>query len=154
MMRPSLWRTRRAGYTFLGWTGTDLASRSTEVTIPAGSSGDRSYTAHWELTEYALEYDLAGGYLSGSNPRSYTAESGALQLKDPRRTGYVFAGWTGGGLDEPATSVEIPAGSTGDRAYTATWRPVGYAITYRLAGGTITAGANPASYTRPPTPSR
>ena len=35
-------------YTFLGWTGTDLATYSTTVTIQSGSFGNRTYTANWQ----------------------------------------------------------------------------------------------------------
>ena len=37
----------RTGYTFAGWTGTDLTEATQTVTITQGSMGDRSYTAHW-----------------------------------------------------------------------------------------------------------
>ena len=37
----------RPGYTFTGWSGTDLSSNTMIVTIPKGSTGDRAYTAHW-----------------------------------------------------------------------------------------------------------
>ena len=33
---------------FTGWTGTGLETATTDVVIPAGSTGDRSYTATWE----------------------------------------------------------------------------------------------------------
>ena len=35
------------GFTFAGWTGTDLTEATTTVTIVKGSKGDRSYTATW-----------------------------------------------------------------------------------------------------------
>lgn len=38
----------REGYSFAGWTGTDLDAATTTVTIAHGSSGDRSYTATWK----------------------------------------------------------------------------------------------------------
>ena len=37
----------KTGYTFAGWTGTGLVSATTTVTIAAGSTGNRSYTATW-----------------------------------------------------------------------------------------------------------
>lgn len=37
----------RSGYTFDGWSGTDIAGKSNSVTIPVGSSGVRNYTANW-----------------------------------------------------------------------------------------------------------
>lgn len=38
----------RKGYRFKGWTGTDLSEASETVTIPAGTTGAREYTAVWE----------------------------------------------------------------------------------------------------------
>ena len=38
----------RPGYTFTGWSGTGLdGENNMTVTIPKGSTGERSYTAHW-----------------------------------------------------------------------------------------------------------
>ena len=38
----------RPGYTFTGWSGTGLTGENNlTVAIPKGSTGDRSYTAHW-----------------------------------------------------------------------------------------------------------
>ena len=36
------------GYNFTGWTGTGLTETTETVTIPKGSTGDRTYTANWE----------------------------------------------------------------------------------------------------------
>lgn len=38
----------RQYYNFLGWTGTDLTESTQVVSIPQGSTGNRSYTANWE----------------------------------------------------------------------------------------------------------
>lgn len=37
----------KEGYTFSGWTGTDLEEAAETVTITKGSTGARSYTATW-----------------------------------------------------------------------------------------------------------
>ena len=112
----------RTGYTFIGWSGTDLSgSDNLTVTIPAGSIGNRSYTAHWSLNTYSITYDLDGGTAFG-NPDSYTVESAAITLNEPTKAGYVFTGWSGTDLvGEDNLTVTIPAGSTGDRRYTAHW---------------------------------
>ncbi len=90
------------------------------VTIPAGSIGDRAYTAHWTPIAYALTYDLDGG--TSNNPTSYTAESAAITLTNPTKPGYDFARWSGTGITGGLVmTVTIPAGSTGDRTYTAHW---------------------------------
>ena len=53
----------RTGYTFAGWTGTGLSSASTSVTIVAGSTGNRSYTATWTANEISLaSKNFAGKY--------------------------------------------------------------------------------------------
>ena len=111
----------REGYTFAGWTGTDLDEPTTTVTIAAGSTGDRAYTATWTLNTYTIAYDLAGGTVATPNPTSYSVENDAITLVNPTRTDYTFVGWTGTGLAEPTMTVTIPAGSMGNREYTATW---------------------------------
>lgn len=42
------------GFTFDGWTGTDLAEPTQTVTIAQGSTGNRSYTANWTRFAYVL----------------------------------------------------------------------------------------------------
>lgn len=138
------------GYDFAGWTGTDLSAATVEVKIAKGSTGDRSFTATWTPTAYAITYDLAGGKLADgeSNPTTYTLESDAITLKNPTREGYTFAGWTGTDLTEATMTVTIAKGSMGARTYTATWTPITYNISYNLDGGQLAAGdANPATYT-------
>ena len=136
----------RPGYTFTGWSGTGLTGEDNlTVTIPKGSTGNRSYTAHWSLNTYSITYDLNGGTASG-NPTSYTVESATITLNQPTKTGYTFTGWSGTDLTgEDNLTVTIPAGSTGDRSYTAHWSLNTYSITYDLDGGT--ASGNPNFYT-------
>ena len=84
--------------------------------------------------EYSITYDLKGGKLaSGSNPTTYT-KSSRFTLVNPTRTGYDFAGWTGTGLDQAAMTVTVPAGSTGNRGYTATWKVKSYTVTFDVQG--------------------
>ena len=136
----------RPGYTFTGWSGTGLTGEDNlTVTIPKGSTGNRSYTAHWSLNTYSITYDLNGGTASG-NPTSYTVESATITLNQPTKTGYTFTGWSGTNLTgEDNLTVTIPTGSIGNRSYTAHWSLNTYSITYDLDGGT--AFGNPDSYT-------
>ena len=46
----------KAGYTFLGWTGSNGSDYSMEVTIPKGSMGNRKYTANWRPNECKITY--------------------------------------------------------------------------------------------------
>ncbi len=112
----------RTGYTFTGWTGTDLDEATTTVTIEQGSTGDREYVANWSIRSYSISYTLNGGTLPIAKPTGYTVQTITFNLVNPTKTGYTFAGWTGTDLDEPTITVIIPNGSTGNRTYTATWQ--------------------------------
>ena len=49
----------RAGYTFLGWTGTNGEVPQGTITIEKGSTGNRSYTANWNANnniQYKIEH--------------------------------------------------------------------------------------------------
>ena len=113
----------KTGYTFAGWTGTDLTDPTLTVTIPKGSLGDRTYTATWTITTYNITYDLAGGTVATANPTSYTVETNDFTLNNPTRSGYDFLGWHGTDIDNLSTTVTIAKGSTGNRTYTALWKP-------------------------------
>ena len=111
----------KTGYTFAGWTGTDLTEATQTVTIAQGSIGDRSYTANWTPITYNITYNLNGGSVATANPTTYTIETPTFTLNNPTRTGYTFAGWTGTDLTEATQTVTIVQGSMGDRSYTANW---------------------------------
>ncbi len=110
------------GYTFAGWSGTDLSSPSTSVSVPTGSHDERTYTANWTPVNYAISYNLNGGSVSPANPTSYNIETASFTLRNPTRSGYNFTGWSGTGLSGSANkTVTIAQGSTGARSYTANW---------------------------------
>ncbi|MBR4829105.1 MAG: BspA family leucine-rich repeat surface protein, partial [Muribaculaceae bacterium] len=111
----------RTGYTFAGWTGTDLTEATQTVTIAQGSMGNRSYTANWTLITYNITYDLDGGSVATANPATYNVTTNTFTLNKPTKTGYTFAGWTGTDLTEATQTVTITQGSIGDRSYTANW---------------------------------
>ena len=122
----------RAGYTFAGWTGTDITGTSKIVTINQGSIGNRTYTATWTPVNYTISYDLNGGAVAVSNPTSYNIETPTFALNNPIRLGYVFAGWTGSNGTTPQKNVSIYKGSIGNKSYKANWTAadVGYTINH------------------------
>ena len=133
---------------FAGWDDGN-GHISNLVTITTGSQGSRTYTATWEIdnTIYSIDYVLNDGTVSGTNPTSYTRASNDITLINPSKTGYNFIGWTGTGLNEATLEVTIPAGSAGNREYTANYSVKSYTITYGgLTEEEITALANPTSY--------
>ena len=89
----------KSGYTFTGWSGTGLdGENNMTVTIPKGSTGNRSYTAHWR-------YNGGGG--SGYSYYTIKATAGA------------------GGSISPSGNVSVREGR--DRTFTIT-PDKGYAI--------------------------
>ena len=132
----------RTGYTFLGWTGEGITTPQPNVTIPKGSTGDKTYIENWKLTEYNIAMDLNGG--SGQEKVVYTMTDEDFELPTPTRHGYEFVGWTGEGITTPQTSVKIPKGSTGNKAYTANWKAIEYTITLDTNGGPV---VSPIKYT-------
>lgn len=118
----TLTATPDAGYELTGWQttpeGVEIGQDGT-FTMPAAAV---AATPEFTPIAYAIAFDLGGG--SADNPTTYTVESDAFTLAAPTLPGNAFEGWTGTGLDRPTTEVTIPSGSLGDRAYTATWRPV------------------------------
>ena len=127
----------RTGYTFLGWTGEGITTPQPNVTIPKGSTGDKTYIENWILTEYTITMDLNGG--SGQEKMVYTITDEEFELPTPTRNGYEFVGWTGERITTPQTSVKIPKGSTGNKAYTANWKVIRYTITLVTNGGAVIA---------------
>ena len=132
----------RTGYTFLGWTGEGITTPQPNVTIPKGSTGDKTYIENWEPTGYYITMDLNGG--SGKEKVIYTITDEDFELPTPTRNGYEFVGWTGEDITTPQTSVKIPKGSTGNKAYTANWQVIEYTITLDTNGGPV---VSPIKYT-------
>ena len=132
----------RTGDTFLGWTGEGITTPQPNVTIPKGSTGDKTYIENWKLTEYNITMDLNGG--SGQEKVVYTMTDEDFELPTPTRNGYEFVGWTGEDITTPQTSVIIPKGSTGNKAYTANWQVIEYTITLDTNGGPV---VSPIKYT-------
>ena len=124
----------RTGYIFLGWTGEGITEPQKTIEIPQGSTGDRTYTANWQVIEYTIITLLEGGNAGSSEVYFYTVEQ-TVTLPTPTRTGYTFLGWTGEGITTPQPNVTIPKGSTGDKTYIENWKLTEYNITMDLNGG-------------------
>ena len=135
----------RTGYEFLGWQRLDgyaPGEKQMNVTIPKGTTGDRTYTGCWQAIAYTITLDTSGG--NALDAISYTVESDPIKLPTPTRVGYNFVGWTGEGIVNPQTEVIIPTGSTGNKAYTANWKVIEYTITLDTNGGPV---VSPIKYT-------
>ena len=125
----------KENYEFIGWYEEEDFSGYL-YTDTVGETGDKVYYAKWAPKEYTITYNLGGGKMpeGETNPSSYTIESEEIVLKAPTRSGYTFVGWVdenfievenvNGGTGEGSKTQDeiiIPAGSTGNKAYTAIW---------------------------------
>ena len=123
----------KAGYTFAGWTGTDLAEATTTVIIAAGSTGNRSYTATWtaknDTYKTALHTSAAGWttYASGvtKSGAGYTIPAPSSVAKGATSTcedtHYHFAGWVADEYKGSPSGHIIAATGTTDATGTTYW---------------------------------
>ena len=120
------------GYQFLEWkyvtSSLDVSDKDDFVAV--------TLRAVWTTKAYTLTFDLGGGTIKQELPARYGLESENITIGQPTRRGYTFVGWTGTGLTEPAKKIRIPAGSWGDRSYTALWQANTYTLTLDANGGT------------------
>ena len=116
----------KAGYKFAGW---ELEGEVVEA-LPEGTTRNVTLVATWELENYAISYDLAGGEHAGEVAATYTILDEVV-LGEATKEGYTFLGWYVG--EEKIEKIE--AGSTGEVALSAKWEAVEYTISYDLVGG-------------------
>lgn len=129
----------KKGYSFEGWTGTNLITPSKEVTISKGSYGELVYFANWNADSYTIHLDSDGGEcISNEVVATYDAN---FELPFPTRIGYTFLGWYDGetkwdsGVWQRASDLYLKA----------KWETKVFALSFELNGGS--SGQLPSSYT-------
>ena len=105
----------RKGYTFKGW------DKEIPKTMPAENM---TVKAQWEINQYAINFDTAGG--SEIAPITQNYGSNITAPANPTREGYTFIGWD---REIPKT---VPAENI---TVTAQWEINRYTITFDTAGG-------------------
>ena len=145
----------KTGYTFTGWTGTDLTEKTMTVTITKGHYGDRSFTATYEANPYKVRFNKNGGDGEMADMNlTYDETAKALTTNAFTRTAYNFKGWNtkadGTGTAYTDKQAVKNLTTTRDAVVTlyAQWEAISYTITYDLADGALATGdENPANYT-------
>ena len=105
----------REGYTFIGW------DKEIPTTMPAENM---TVTAQWEINQYTITFDTAGG--SEIAPITQDYGTAITAPADPTREGYTFIGW------DKAIPATMPAENM---TVTAQWEINQYTITFDTAGG-------------------
>ena len=86
----------KSGYTFTGWTGTGLSGLTKTVTVSKGSTGNRTYTAHFEKTVTATfkYYNNQTVTVTGKITDSATSVAVKAPAASGTPSGYTFRGWS------------------------------------------------------------
>ncbi len=107
----------RTGYTFTGW------SAQVPSTMPAA---DTVLTAKWNVNQYTIVFDSAGGSAVASIVQDYGSD--IVTPANPTRTGYTFTGWSS------QIPVKMPAT---DMTITAQWSINQYTISFLNTGDSV-----------------
>ena len=103
----------RTGYTFKGWYDNENLTGSPVTAISNTETGNKEYWAKWEINQYTITFDTAGGSTVASITQDYGTAITAPA--DPTREGYTFIGW------DKAIPTTMPAENM---IITAKWRDI------------------------------
>ena len=109
----------KEGYTFIGWYNGESEWNFADAVTEA-----LTLTAKWQLNQYTITFDTAGG--SEVAPITQDYGTTITAPANPAKTGYTFAGWD---REIPTT---MPAG---DMTITARWQVNQYTITFKPENG-------------------
>ena len=135
----------KTGYTFTGWTGTDLSDKTMTVTITKGSYGERTYTATWIANTYKVNYDSNGGDNGEMAEQDFVYDvAQALIANAYSRTGYTFKNWNlqqdgqGTAYADKQEVKNLTANNDEVVTLFAQWSPNTYMVHFDANGGTGT----------------
>ncbi len=128
----------KTGYSFVGWYSDSNYNTKVE-TISAGTTGDISLYAKFEIENYTITYTNTKD-VDNDNPTSYNVNSDTIILTNLSKDGYTFDGWYNG-VDK---ITEISKGSTGNLTLEARWTAVDYVIIYHNVNEAT--NSNPENY--------
>ena len=121
----------RTGYTFLGWTYSDITTPTKDVKLSAGTIDSKVFTAHWQANEYTLSFNVNGGSVEkGSIPVTYDDN---YSVPTPTRIGYIFKGWFDGKTQYSGGAWKV----ANDVIVVAKWEAKTYTINYNANGGSV-----------------
>ena len=145
----------KAGYTFTGWTGTEIDTKTTSVTIEKDSIGDREYTANFSANT-ETPYTVIHKYQNLEDPTTYTENTITEYGETDTEVTAPLQGKTGFVTPDVQT-VKINGDESSSVTYTYNREKYAFSISNRtyidneastaddeyLYGTTITAKANP-----------
>ena len=115
----------REGYTLVGWLP------EIDATVPASNV---TYTAQWQINQYAVAFDANGGIGGVTNEQDYAS---GIVAPEVTREGYTFVEWT------PEVDAAVPASNV---TYTAQWTANQYKVAFDANGGDGEISDQPFTY--------
>ena len=72
---------------------------------------------------FFISYDLDGGTLATPNRNVFVSEdTEPFTLNNPTKEGFVFAGWSGTGIEGTSETVQVTDDKSGNKAFKANWK--------------------------------
>ncbi len=131
----------KTGYTFAGWTGTDLTEPTKTVTF-SNKIGIRNYTATYTANKYYVEFNKNSNEAIGtmSNQEFTYDEPGNLITNAYTREGYNFVEWNtesnGSGVSYSNGASITNLATSGTKTLYAIWELKPITVTFDTDGGT------------------
>ena len=131
----------KTGYTFTGWSGTGLTGENNmAVTIAKGSTGDRTYTAHFSQNSYTVKFDTVGGSSISDKTGVTWTDTVLSGITAPTKDGWEFTGWKCGDMTVNANTkyFELAANDTAASiTLVAQWKDIQKPVITGLENGKI-----------------
>ena len=126
----------REGYTFAGWatSSSGNAAYADQAAYTVGTNAEYTLYAVWIKAAYTITYHMNGGSNNISNPAGYDVTDATITLANPERDGYTFLGWFSESTFQNRVT-SIPTGSTGNKAFYASWSANTNTINFNANGG-------------------
>ena len=137
-------------YRFAGWTGPGVDTPTVEVTIPEGTTGDLTYTAHWTSGDFTITYKVGGTKLDPSptlatwswadldalNTDIVTLPQADLIMGDSYgKPGYTVDGWyKKSDFSTDKITFFKPNVAYGNETFYGRWVPMDIPVSYEVIG--------------------
>jgi uncharacterized repeat protein (TIGR02543 family) len=118
--------TFREGHTFAGWYTKAAGGEKVTADDKVANPCNHTLYAHWDINQYTITFDSAGG--SEIEPLTQDYGTAIAALADPVKEGYDFEGW------QPALPETMPAENL---VLTAQWNIKTYTVTFVDHDGTV-----------------
>lgn len=135
----------KTGHTFSGWTGSNGATPQKNVTIEKGTTGNKSFTANWNVKSYTTTLIAnKGGTINvssesinygGTKSVTVTPNNGYYLSSFTCTNGYTTNAKTGANQTSSQTINISNNNKDVTSSCTASFTPITYTITYNVNGG-------------------